>query len=233
MKLSTVKHALIKIFSNRNIQLTFALFGVGLLLALTATYPALGERIEEDTLSENKKLEARLPDPYDEPAEPDPLSPGESIPFLEKPGLGLVNASLELQGESEDTNVTVSILNRAEQTLDSWHIEGKENTTVNLTGNREIEYINFHIENGELSYDYVVTYYHQPYSILAIPAYILMWISVIILIRAIALMGPLREVEEKERDKIKNDQKVLDGILKDRKKKKIKMKINLKPSYII
>ncbi|MBS3781163.1 MAG: hypothetical protein KGY66_01280 [Candidatus Thermoplasmatota archaeon] len=219
MKLSTIKHAIIKIFSDRNIQLTIALFGIGFLLALTATYPALGERIEKDTLSENEKLEARLPDPYDEPAEPDPLNPGEPIPFLEKSGLGLVNASLELRGESDDTNVTVRTLNQAGQTLDSWHIEGRENKTLNLTGNQEIEYINFHIENGELSYNYVVRYYHQPYSLLSIPAYILMWISVIFLIRAIALIGPLR-VDEKERDKIRKDQKVIDKILRDKKEKK-------------
>ncbi len=216
MKLSHIKEALITIFTNRDIQLTLVVFGVGFLLTITATYPALEERIEEETISENNRIEARLPHPYDEPAGPDPLRPGDNIPFIDRPRLGLVNASLELKGESEDTNATVSTLDREERTLDSWRIEGIGSTIINLTREQEVEYIDFNIENGELNYNYMVRYYHQPYSLLSIPGFILMILSIIFLIRAVALMGPL-VVDKKEKDRIKKNQKLIDDMIRDNK----------------
>lgn len=216
MKFSTVKHAFIKIFSDRNVQLTLALFGVGLLLALTATYPALEERVDEDTLEPEDgvtRIKARLPEPYNKTRNQSGLD------RIQQPLTGLKNASLELRSETDTINASVRILDRGEIPIKSWLIENGEDKVINMTKYQDAEYIEFEVREGRLSYTYTVNHYIQPYSYLSIPAFILMWISVIFLIRAIALVGPL-QVDEKERDRIRNDQKVIDKILSDKKEKK-------------
>jgi len=215
VKLSTVKNAIIKIFSDRNLQLTIAFFGIGFILALTASLPILEERVENDTLEGEdsvERIEARLPRPYDEPHDPSGLGRLQE-PLLEQP-TGLKNASLELRSEEENTNATI-ILERHDIQIESWEIENGEDKSINLTEYHEAEYIIFEIREGGLSYTYTVNHYIQPYSFLAIPAFILMWVSVIFLIRAIALMGPL-SVDEKEKDKKRKNQNVIGEILKER-----------------
>ncbi len=211
MKLSNIKNAFTKIFSDRNVQLTIALFGIGFILALTATFPILEERIENDKLypeNEDKLIEARIPRPYDKPHD-------GMTEILESPH-GLKNATLEIRSETENTNASIRILDSGEREMKSWEIENGENKKINMTEHYEAEFIEFEIREGELSYTFTVNHYILPYSSLSIPAYILMWISVIFLLRAIALMGPL-SVDEKEKDKIRKNQKVIDGILKDKK----------------
>jgi len=211
VKLSTVKKALIKILSDRNVQMTIALFGIGFLLALTATYPTLEERIEKDTLVPEdgiKKIEARLDQPYDEPHDPyglDGIQP-----------TGLKSAALELHSETENTSASI-ILEQYELQIKRVEIEDGEDKTINMTEYHEAEYIIFEISEGRLSYTYTVNHFIQPYAFLSIPAFILMWISVIFLLRAIALMGPL-SVDEEEKKKKRKNQKVIEGILRDRKK---------------
>jgi len=209
VKLSTLKKAFIKIFSDRNFQLTIALFGIGFLLALTSTFPILEERTENDKLYPEdgvKLIEARIPRPYDEPHRGSEL--------LESP-VGLKNATLEIRSETNKTNASIRILDSGEREIKSWEIENGENKMINMTEHHVAEFIEFEIREGELSYTFTVNHYIQPYSFLAIPAFILMWVSVIFLIRAIALMGPL-SVDEKEKDKKRKNQKVIGEILKER-----------------
>jgi len=205
VKLSALKRALIKIVSDRNVQLTIAFFGIGFLLALAATITSLEERVESETLEPEdgvKRIEARLDRTYDEE------------PFLDHQS-GLKNATLELRSGEENTNATI-ILERYGIQIKSWEIEDGEDKNINMTEYHEAEYIVFKVTDGKLSYTYTVSHYIQPYSFLSIPAFILLWVSVIFLIRAMALMGPIR-VDEKEKKKFREDQKVIDDILKDRK----------------
>lgn len=213
---SAIKNALIKIFSDRNVQLTIACFGIGLILALTSTIPILEERIENGILKsedEIERIEARLALPYDEHHEPSRL---DRIPELfTEPRTGLKNASLELQSELNITNAKITILDQHEFPIETWTIKNGENKVINMTNFYEAEYIELEVEKGELKYTYTTNHYIQPYSFLSIPAFILMSVSIIFLIRAVALMGPIH-VDEKEKDKIRDDQKVIKEILKER-----------------
>jgi len=213
VRLSTVKKAIIKIFSDRNVQLTITLFGIGFLLALMANYPTLEERIEKDTLVPEdgvKRIEARLSRPYDEAHDQSGLD-GIQAP-LERPSLK--SATLELHSETDNTNASI-ILEQYELPIKSWEIEDGEDKTINMTEYHEAEYIEFKITDGELSYTYTVNHYIQPYSFLSIPGFILMSLSLIFLIKSIASLGPIR-VNKEEKNKKRKNQKVIGEILKER-----------------
>jgi len=204
LKLSDIGHALVRIFKNRDVLLTIVLFGVGLLLASVASGRVLEERVEGDTLEEGDdiKIEAKLSRPYDD----------ESDDGSE---LGLKNATLELRSETENTKANISILLPDGHSMNSWEIKEGENKTIDLTEYHRGEHIKFEIEEGRLSYTYTVNEYTQPYYFLSIPAFILLALSLIFIIRAVALMGPLT-VDKEEKDKKRKNQKVVEGILKDR-----------------
>ena len=195
--------------------MTIAFFLIGFLLALTATYPTLEERIDEESLigGEEKRIEAELPRPY---GEQDPSSFGRFPSPMERP-VGLINASLELRPKMENTSATISLLRDGGILIESWELERGEKKNIDLTEYHEAESILIETTEGGLTYTYTVRHYALTYSYLSIPAFVLMWISLIFLIRAIALIGPL-SVDEDDRNELREDQSVIDRMLDDRKK---------------
>ncbi|MEF8832252.1 MAG: hypothetical protein V5A66_01895 [Candidatus Thermoplasmatota archaeon] len=227
MKLSDVKSLIIKIFTNRDVQLTIALFGIGFLLTVASTYPTLEERVEEDTLTaeDNKRIEANLPFPNDKSASEDPI--------LEEWGSqgiggtqGLKNASLELSSDRGETNANITLLKDREakvegvplEEIKSWEMKKGKNFTINMTKYHQTDYIDFNVTKGELNYTYTVRYYTQSYSFLSIPGYVMMIVSIIFLLRAFYTVGPIG-IDKEEKEKKKENQKVITQMLEDRKEK--------------
>jgi len=231
LKFSDIKSFIIQIFTSRDVQLTIALFGIGFLLTVTSTYPTLEERIEEDTIpaEENKRIEARLPLPYDELAHDDSLLE-EYTGWGIGGHQGLKNASLELRSNQEDTNANVTLLKEEFEgehglikeirrwEMKNGEIEDLNDNTINMSEYYQIDYIDFNVTRGELSYTYTVRYYTQSYSILSLPGYVLMIVSIIFFLKAFGSVGPIgldKEAKEKKRE----NQKVISRMLEDRKKK--------------
>lgn len=200
-----LKGVLKKIITDRDFQLTIILFGVGFLLAAAATYPTMTEDVKEGTVGEgDTDVEVFFP-----------VQQKGSNPLGEYDILQ--NATLEVQGSSEDVNASIIVMGENEKVVEDWEYKGDEDKSFNIYEevNRDIEYIQFKVHEGELSYEYTVSYL-TTYSSLSFLAYILMVISLIFLFRFLAHIS-FGEMSKEERKKFEEDQKKLKEILEDRK----------------
>lgn len=221
MKPTHIKELIIKIFTNRDVQLTIALFGVGFILVVASTYPALETRVREDSLTaqNNTRIEVNLPFPYDKSAPEDSIVGRRDVVGGAR---GLKNASLVIESDHEETNATVTLLEDEEpkfedigiRKIKTFRVRDGETLNINMTEYYQTDYIDFNVTERKLNYTLTVNYYTQPYSFLSLPAYGMMIGSIVPFLRSFYTVGPIG-VEEKEKEKTEKNQEKLEKILEE------------------
>ncbi len=200
-----IKDLLARIFGNRYFQMTFSLFIAGFLLALFALYPVLKTDTRRDTLG-----------PEDDGKFVDIRHPSGAIKTIFGVRPALKNATLKIKSKDADTNATVFILDYNHNRTFSTDLKGEDKKTLNLTEMDGVEFIEFEIEDGKLSFMYTVKYYSLSHAWVTLVAAPLMLLSLPFLFLFISQMRGQKASDE-EMEKIKADQKVVDDILSEKK----------------
>lgn len=191
---------LIRIFSDKDIQIAVALFAIALILAFAAV----------TTTTETERLRDILETEDDEPE-----FTREEIYY---PGLlDVSNATLEFIAEGGDTNFTVELLNSDFDPLWSNTYELEEGEGVNesvpdlhgIDSEDPPEHLEIsNVTGGNLIYTYTVSYSRSPYGLLSIPAMIITLIGMVFGFRGhTVILGEIKRKKMLEKEKEKKEER--------------------------
>ncbi len=161
------RNLLLRILSNRDIQIGAVLLLIAVILAFAAVVPVMGEINAENEVGSD-----------------DPGVLEIDFPALRH----LRNATLEVIADDDVGTANVRINHSADLELDSFQLSGGQNLTRNLTdlvpedrefGEENPRFVVFEFDEGNISYNYTATYEHQRFRILSIPAVVLTLIGMV------------------------------------------------------
>ncbi len=185
------KSLLLRILTNKDIQKSVIFFTIALILSFASI-----QTVTETDRTPSGQVEE------DETA-------FESIYYPTM--MDLINATLELKAE-ETANTSFELLDEDLGILYSSTIELEEGEEKEkyLPDLRDFDrgnspsYLNLTVENGTLSYTYIVSYSRSPYGLLSLPAIFLAFLGLVFGFKGKGhILGEIKErkLEEKEREK--------------------------------
>lgn len=196
---------ILRILSNRDIQIGAVLLLIAVILAFAAVVPVAGEMNAEGVLSSD-----------------DPGFVEIDFPALRH----LRNATLEVIADDDVGSAIVRVNHSADLELDSFQLSGGQDFTKDLTnlvpedqefGEENPRFLVFEFDEGNISYDYTATYESQRYRYLSIPAGILTLIGMVFAWKGHgALKGEIirKRMEEEAKKKKEDRQEKEDEISK-------------------